>query len=74
MVDGEQDAANLLISAEGWAHQFGNRIPKHCVGISGVYREKNMILLDTKEGLVYWMDHPEYILEVCEPKSSRLVV
>ena len=73
MVDGEQDAENLLIGAGGWAHQFGNRIPKHCVGISGVFREKNVILLDTKEGLVYWMDCPEYILEVCEPKPSRLV-
>ena len=69
----ETDAEEVLWDVEGERHHFGKRIPKHFVGLIDAFRGRNIVLLDIKIRLVYWMDCPQYILEACEPKPSRLV-
>jgi hypothetical protein len=69
---GKYDKDDILYVTEGDVHRFGNRIPKHCVGLLDVVTERgdgieNVMLLDVTDGLVYWMDCPKHILEVCEP-------
>ncbi|KAJ4378672.1 hypothetical protein N0V86_005543 [Didymella sp. IMI 355093] len=69
----EMDAEDVLWDVEGRRHHFGKRIPKHFVGLIDAFHGENVVLLDIKTGLVYWMDCPQYILEACEPKPSNLV-
>ena len=73
--NGKYDKDDLLYGTEGDVHRFGNRIPKYCVGLLDVVTERgdgieNVMLLDVTDGLVYWMDCPKHVLEVCEPKPS----
>ena len=72
-MDERTAAEEVLWDVEGEPYQFGKRIPKHIVGLVNALRGKNVVLLDIKEGLVYWMDCPKHILEACEPQPSRLV-
>ncbi|XPS91876.1 hypothetical protein M3J09_001285 [Ascochyta lentis] len=76
--DGEEDNEGVLFQTEGQVHRFGDRIPKHCVGLMDVVTEsgdgiQNVMLLDVENGLVYWMDCPKHVLEACEPKPSSSV-
>ncbi|KAF3004787.1 hypothetical protein E8E13_002650 [Curvularia kusanoi] len=77
LLEDKTDAENILWDVEGEAHYFGKRIPKHFVGLMdacrGKYVPPNVVLLDVRDGLVYWMNCPEHILKTCEPQPSRLV-
>lgn len=70
--DGKCDKDAALFETEGEVHLFGDRIPKHCLGLVNVLGSEkgfeNVMLLDIEDGLVYWMDCPRHILETCEPK------
>lgn len=73
--NGKYDKDDLLYGTEGDVHRFSNRIPKYCVGLLDVVTERgdgieNVMLRDVTDELVYWMDCPKHVLEVCEPKPS----
>jgi hypothetical protein len=59
--------------AEGDEGQFGGRVPKYSIGLIYGSRDRDVVLLDTKDGLVYWMGCPDKVLEVSFPQPSFLV-
>ncbi|KAH7092264.1 hypothetical protein FB567DRAFT_516871 [Paraphoma chrysanthemicola] len=75
---GHSDAEGELLMSEGFEDQFNGKIPSHCIGlVHGGYLMGNVhpdvILLDTKCGLVYWMNCPTKVQETASPQSSYLV-
>lgn len=73
LMNRETKAKEVLWDVEGRPRQFGKRIPKNFVGLVNAFHGENVVLLDVKEGLVYWMDCPKSVLEASEPQPSRLV-
>ena len=67
-----------LIAAEGEEDQFGGKIPSGCIGLvhGGLLMGNELpdvILLDTKSGLIYWMNCPAKVLETASPQSSYFI-
>jgi hypothetical protein len=67
-----------LLMSEGNVDQFEGKIPSYCIGlVHGGYlmgnEEPDVILLDTRDGVIYWMDCPLQIQESASPPSSYLV-
>jgi hypothetical protein len=70
-------ADNELLMSEGTEDQFGGKIPSYCIGlVQGGYlmgEDPDVILLDTKSGVVYWMNCPDKVKETASPQPSYLV-
>jgi hypothetical protein len=64
------DPEGKLIMSEGVEDQFGGRIPSHVIGLMYARLERDVILLDTKNGLVHWMACPDKIVQTSLPKPS----
>ncbi|USP79510.1 hypothetical protein yc1106_06784 [Curvularia clavata] len=76
--DAEAWPDNELLMSEGFEDRFEGKIPPHCIGlVHGGYmmdnEEPDVILLDTKSGVIYWMDCPRSVRESASPKSSYLI-
>jgi hypothetical protein len=75
---GETGPWGDLLMTEGLEGRFGGKIPSYCVGLVTSGRmfgndERDAILLDTRSGVVYWMDCPEEIRDAAIPQPSFLV-
>jgi hypothetical protein len=75
---GDEHPDNLLVSSEGMEEEFDGRIPPHCVGlVHGGYfmgsEDPDVILLDTKCGVVYYMNCPARVRETAVPRGGYLV-
>lgn len=76
--NGEAHPENELLMSEGTEDQFDGKIPAHCIGLvhGGLLmgnEEPDVILLDTRSGVVYWMDCPAKVRETASPQPSYLV-
>jgi hypothetical protein len=67
---GKDQAEAALIMSEGVEEQFGGRIPKYCIGLMHAKRDRDIILLDTQDGIVHWMICPDKIKETSFPKPT----
>lgn len=70
----EDDAADVLTLTEGYEERFGGKVPAHCVGLTTGGRDFQVLFLDTVDGLVRWMEAPEWVGERCVPRSAGEVV
>lgn len=48
------------------------RVPSHVFGLTTGGRDKSIMLLDTRRGVVYWLDAPEDLVEHYEGRSDGL--
>jgi hypothetical protein len=65
-----KDPEGSLIMSEGFEDQFGGRIPNYYIGLMRGRRERDIVLLNTKDGSVHWMVCPDKIVETSLPKPS----
>jgi hypothetical protein len=65
-----KDPEGSLIMSEGFEDQFGGRIPRYYIGLMRGRRERDIVLLNTKDGSVHWMVCPDKIVETSLPKPS----
>jgi hypothetical protein len=73
LTTGKAHPGNMLSMSEGMEDQFGGRVPNYCIGLMYGRRDQDIVLLDTRDGLIYWMVCPEKVLESSSPKPSFLV-
>jgi hypothetical protein len=77
LTTGDAHADNELLMSEGTEDQFEGKIPSYCIGlVHGGYlmgEDPDVILLDTKSGVVYWMNCPDKVKETALPQPSYLV-
>lgn len=72
--DGTLFPENELLMSEGLEEQFWGKIPARCIGL--VYggllmgEDPDVILLDTRSGVVHWMNCPAKIKETASPQPS----
>jgi hypothetical protein len=70
LTSGKDQAEAALIMSEGVEEQFGGRIPKYYIGLMHAKRDRDIILLNTRDGLIHWMICPDKIKETSFPKPS----
>lgn len=75
---GKAHPGNELLISEGEEERFIGKVPRYCIGLvdgglllgNGI---PDVILLDTRSGVVYWMDCPPRIITTAAPSPSYLV-
>ncbi|KAF1360387.1 hypothetical protein EJ07DRAFT_116800 [Lizonia empirigonia] len=66
-VPADTDPEGTLMMSQGDDDLFGGRIPSRCLGLTWTSRPKDILLLDTKYGIVHWQACPEEILASASP-------
>lgn len=59
-----------LLMSQGDDDLFGGRIPSRYLGLIWMHLPKDILLLDTKYGIVHWQACPEEILASASPEPS----
>jgi hypothetical protein len=77
LATGDAHPDNELLMSEGTEDQFDGKIPSYCIGlVHGGYllgEDPPVVLLDTKVGVVHWMNCPDKVKESASPQPSYLV-
>lgn len=59
-----------LTVTQGYEDEFGGKVPDDCLAFTIDGRNFGVWLMDTYEGLIYWMYCPVRALEKCEPRPA----
>lgn len=70
LINGEIEGETLRAMSQGWDYQFRGKIPKHCLGLTLIDRDEDVIIINTGDGMVYWQVCPPQVKEFASPQPG----
>lgn len=72
LINEEFDGETILTMSQGWECQFKGKIPRHCIGLTLVDRDEDVIILETSDGMVHWQVCPQKFQDFASPQPGWL--